>query len=338
VEPDGNLAEPDDRDRSATVSSSSGVELLFETPAHDPVAWTLGAFVLSESATKQLPLSEYVLNVLETQLRFSYDSSSRLLSISAPTSKVLCHPYAENWIAEPLRILFGQLIFPRLVARNKGNGAAVIWLRRSPDYVNGVQFASLWDARVTGQDKAAFWHLYATLLTLIAETRGPDGPNFQAHKITRLYEELVQAGRGSRWVWALTLASCVEALAKMLISPGEKRRDADHDAIASLCAHVCDWEGVADVKGRAISAVRRVGDITPIFVLRQLRDRGVVTKGQVSAWSAMRNAVMHGELISPWSTQEEDRRLSDLSQLVHRLTYEILTGSPAPEPVRDVTP
>jgi hypothetical protein len=41
---------------------------------------------------------------------------------------------------------------------------------------------------------------------------------------------------------------------------------------------------------------------------------------------------MHGKLISPWPTEEqEDERLRDLAQLVHRLTGAILSRSQAPK-------
>jgi hypothetical protein len=74
-----------------------------------------------------------------------------------------------------------------------------------------------------------FWALYAQLLELVASGRDENGePNFGTpHKITRLYDEIVQASRGSRWVWALTFASAIEALVQMMIPKGIKATDAD---------------------------------------------------------------------------------------------------------------
>ena len=37
----------------------------------------------------------------------------------------------------------------------------------------------------------------------------------------------------------------------------------------------------------------------------------------------MRNSVMHGNLVLPWSTQEEDERVIALAEMVHILTREI---------------
>ena len=74
-----------------------------------------------------------------------------------------------------------------------------------------------------------------------------------------------------------------------------------------------------------INYIRRLAAVTPIRVLNDLRDGGVLTPQSVKAWDDIRHAVMHGELISPWSTgEEEDSRLRDLAELVHRITGEIL--------------
>jgi hypothetical protein len=118
-----------------------------------------------------------------------------------------------------------------------------------------------------------------------------------------------------------------------LTSPGENRPDADHEAIASLCAHIGTWKGPWDLKSRAIDSLRRAGAVTPIYFLRDLRDRHVLTARNVRAWETIRNSVMHGKLVSPWPTEEEeDARLRDLAELVHRLTGEILARSPLSDP------
>jgi hypothetical protein len=216
--------------------------------------------------------------------------------------------------------MFGQLIYPRLSARNFGDGRAAVSLRPSPSYVLETEAASLWFSGVVGKNKKAFWDLYSRLLTLVAQAR-----EFQSHNLTSIYEELAQAARGSRWVQALTSASSVEALVTKLISPGENRPDANHEAIASLRAHIRTWKGPSDLKSRAIHSVRRAGAMTPIYVLRDLRDRQVLTAENVRAWEDIRHSVMHGTLVSPWPTEEEeDARLRDLAELVHRLTGEIL--------------
>jgi len=57
---------------------------------------------------------------------------------------------------------------------------------------------------------------------------------YERHKITVLYEEVIQASRGSRWLWALTFASSIEGLVRMLSPRGNLRPDIDAAAISGL--------------------------------------------------------------------------------------------------------
>ena len=68
----------------------------------------------------------------------------------------------------------------------------------------------------------------------------------------------------------------------------------------------------------------RAGERSIGRYLRDLVKRGVLEKRNEHAWSSVRHAVMHGNLVSPWGTQEEDKRLLDLADLVHRLTRELI--------------
>jgi hypothetical protein len=52
----------------------------------------------------------------------------------------------------------------------------------------------------------------------------------------------------------------------------------------------------------------------------------VVTQAQFDAWYELRNAVMHGGLVSPYSSEDEDRKLLALAAMMHALTREILRG------------
>ena len=94
----------------------------------------------------------------------------------------------------------------RLVARNFGNGSAQVWLRPSPRHFTNSGIVSLIEGDALGAG-TEFWELYASLLKLIAEDRDEKGhPNFEPHRITRFYEEIIQATQGSRWVQCLTIA------------------------------------------------------------------------------------------------------------------------------------
>jgi hypothetical protein len=61
-----------------------------------------------------------------------------------------------------------------------------------------------------------------------------------------------------------------------------------------------------------------------VQALRQLVANGSVAKDEFDAWDKLRNRVMHGSLVSPYSTAEEDKLLLDLSRLFHSLTRRLL--------------
>lgn len=272
------------------VSAESGVELVFQPKLWlpmDKAMVTVTSVDGVEIQRKRSPGKQTV-KTLDTEVEFFYTPSEESLWVTAKTSDKLKHPYAENWLSEPLRILLGQLIFPRLVARNFGDGKAHVWLRRSPRFVRSA-IASLLEGDPL-RAGAEFWRLYADLLTLIAGDLNEQGqPNFEQHPITRFYEEIIQATQGSRWILCLTLASAGEGLAKMLMrSEGVPKRSA----------------------GR---------------YLKDLVQSGILQESNEQAWSAVRHHVMHGNLVSPWATKEEDERLQNLAGLVHRLTRELIS-------------
>jgi hypothetical protein len=182
---------------------------------------------------------ERVLETLGSTIRFGHEQSSGALSITAMHSAELPPTYTENWLGEPLRILFGQLIFPRLVARNLGTGRTHVDVRPCSGLIGGAaRLAALLSDDDIAQGKEDFWLRYTELLTMIARAR-----NFEAHKITQLYEQVIQAARGTRWIWVMTFASCIEGLAKMLGPPGRDRPDADADAVTGLVKHINAWRG-----------------------------------------------------------------------------------------------
>lgn len=314
-------------DESPSVSPVSGTELIYVVPVNHPMALSMSRFASTDQADG-LRRREHVMEVLGSTIRLSYEPAVGALSITASHSLGLPPTFAENWLGEPLRILFGQLVFPRLVARNLGGGKALVFIRPSPGMVRGAGWAALWGDDYPAAAKAEFWNLYSQLLTFIAQARDKDGqPNFEANKVTKLYEEIIQAAPGSRWVWALTFASSIEGLARMLIPKGKKRSDPEMEGIDKLIAHIDAWIGSAFLKGVARSAVHRTAEITTIHTLRDLKAAGVITAEHLSAWASIRNSVMHGSLISPYSSEEEDGKLLALAAMMHALTREILRRS-----------
>jgi hypothetical protein len=308
------------------VCAESGVELVFR-----PKLWLLmdKAMVTVTSVDgveieRRRSAGQQIVQVLDSEIRFFYMPSDESLWVIAKTSSKLQHPYAENWLSEPLRVLLGQLVFPRLVARNFGDGTAQVWLRPSPRLFGESGIASLigGDPLGTGTE---FWKLYASLLTLFAEARDEQGnPNFESHRITRFYEEIIQATQGSRWILCLTLASAAEGLAKMLMRPTERRSDFTEKDIESLKTTLASWKGDEELRDRIVREISRAGERSIGRYLRDLVQRGIVKESNEHAWSSVRHAVMHGNLVSPWATEEEDKRLLDLADLVHRLTRELI--------------
>jgi hypothetical protein len=67
-----------------------------------------------------------------------------------------------------------------------------------------------------------------------------------------------------------------------------------------------------------------MAELTPKRVLQQLVAGGQVTKVKLDAWEQVRNAVMHGDLGSPYSSEDDDLRLLALSDLMHAVTRAIL--------------
>lgn len=121
-----------------------------------------------------------------------------------------------------------------------------------------------------------------------------------------------------------TLASAAEGLANLLMSPNERRPEfASTDRVA-LQKTIEAWEGNKDLKKRVLNWFSLLGRRSVPNYLGDLVDRGVLTENNERDWNAVRNAVMHGTLVSPWPTQEEDKRINSLADLVHRLTRELV--------------
>lgn len=309
--------------RNESVSGQSSAENIIEFQAQHTAIPIIGGFT-SQTADGH---REHEIETLGTRITFNFEPTSRQLFITCPTNETLTHPYLENWLAEPFRIIFGQLIYPSLVARNFGDGRAMVDLRRAPKFIPHAGFAALWAADIGAKSRDTFWKLYALILQFIAGARSPGRQShLGSNLLTQFYEEIVQAARGTRWVWALTLASVIEGQSKMLKLTAQPVA-ADNGAVASLTDHIQQWTGSNDLKSRAIGEVKRVEQLTATRVLAQLRDKAIIADAELASWKSIRNEVMHGTLISPWSQKDEDEKLHDLAKLFHKLTAHLLKPS-----------
>ena len=274
--------------KGAWVSKTPSVELVFHPKLHLPMDKTM-LTVMSIDDTevgRKYSGGQQSVQVLDSDITFSYRPFSDSLWVMAETSDKLQHPHLENWIGEPLLILLGQLTYPRIVSRNIGNGTAHVWLRPSPQQTSNRSISSLLNESPLSAGKY-FWHIYSKLLTLIAEDRDEQGnPNFQAHPLTRFFEEIIQATNGSKWVLCMTLSSVAEGIIKLL-NPSNRKVKIDN-------------------------------------YMKMLVEQDVLKDENQLSWTIIRHAVMHGKLVSPWATEEEDMRIFHLVDLVRRLTHELL--------------
>jgi len=308
-----------------TRTGSTEVRYLIPTRHH--AAQLLGQFVTTPRDGMP-PEPRFDLEVMGQTVAFSFDRTSSMLTISTPASESLPLTYTENWLGEPLRILFGQLVFPRLVARVRSNGEAMLAVRPSPPWTRDSDWTALWIDENAGWDKEGFWSVYAALLTHVASARTEHGRNFESNPVTHFHEEVIQAARGSRWVWAMTLASSIEGLVSMLYPRGARREDADLEANTELICHIRAWSGDHALKETAIRAVQRTAELTTAVAMRALVAEGAITRDQVKAWQKVRHAVMHGNLVSPYSSREDDETLVQLADLMRALIRRIIDVRP----------
>lgn len=320
----GQLHAISPRDETDTVSKRSETELIFVVPRAHPMGIAFMRFA------ERVDGSAYVhsLEILGSSICFKYEAIRGALFITATHSHDLPPTHTENWLGEPLRILFGQLIYPRLVARNLGDGLTHVFVRPSPSLQGRAHWVALWSSERPAQSRSAFWNRYEEILTLIARARDKNSnPNFESNKITRLYEEIIQSSYGTRWVWALTFASSIEGLVNMLGMSSRPRDDVNADEKKALIDHINNWSGDSRLRRSAINAVHRASKVSTVDVLRALVARGTLTKHQYDAWYELRNSVMHGDLVSPYSSEDEDRKLTALLEAMHTLTREVLRQS-----------
>lgn len=304
----------------------SGTEVRYIIPNAHQAAIFLRHLVRSQDACGRI-VPEYHLSVLGETVTFRYDASAETLSVRVPSSETFPLTLTENRLGEPLRILFGQLIYPRMIARAFKEPRVMITVSQTRKWSNASNWAALWNGPASLQDHRGFWTLTADLLAYIVSAKDASGQTtLEANKITQLYVEVIQASYGTRWVWALTFGSSIEGLLRILAPRGSllEKEEVDHAAIESLAGHIAQWKGSERFKSTAIGAVRRLAELTPKRVLLRLIASGQATKAQLEAWETVRNSVVHGDLRSPYSTKEDDDRLLELSALMHTLTRVIL--------------
>lgn len=308
------------------VAPASSIEVVYDSKLRMPLPLNMSTSI-RRGDREVLQKSEQggkTIEVAGTRIDFFVDPELDATWAVAATSADFPHPHAENWVSEPFCLLLGQLVFPRLVARNFGDRAAAVWLRPSPLIKMDTIAASILQEDPLGAHNR-FWEVYHQILTMIARARDVDGGrNFEAHPLTNYYHEAIQATRGSNWVWCLTLASIVEGVAKLLTPEAERKSDYAPEDIESLKRHIETWKGDKNLQNRILNSVTLAESKGIVQILKKLKDEGTIDSSHINAWQTVRNQVMHGELVSPGSGQKLEERMRLLTELMHRLSMKYI--------------
>lgn len=306
------------------VAPTSSVELLFAPAFSLPLSELMKTktTIDEEELNNSSRRGRHVFSALSTEIKFAIDPSGNELWLTAKTSKQLKHPFAELLLLEPLRILLGAPVCPRLIARNMGDGSAHVILRPPAQRQIKPSLIGLMPLMVYERTHGEqFWQLYTEILSMIA---AEDKTSMQSHAVTQHYEELSQALLGSRWVIILTLASTVEALAKSLMSEEDKRSTFCDATLDSMKEHLKSWKGDCALRGRMLSELGKAKKRGVQAFLKKMGKDGKVEEAHVAIWRKLRNSVMHGELTEPWPTEEGDKHMRELITLVHGLTRTLI--------------
>ena len=171
------------------------------------------------------------------------------------------------------------------------------------------------------KDRERFWIIYQKILTMLSRARDGHGHrNFEAHRLTHYYHEIIQASRGSNWVWCLTLASSIEGVVKLLTPESELDADYPPGSVADLKRHIRAWGGDKDLRSRILGSIKFAESKGVAQILQQFVANGAIEKAHVDSWKNVRNQVMHGELVALWAEEKAQEQMQVLADLMHRLS------------------
>jgi len=302
------------------MSPTEGVELVY-SPAPDVSFSELmktSAHLGDVEIGRRASGGRHRMELLGSEIEAITQPWTEELWICATTSEHLRHPYLENWLSEPLRALRGQLIFPRLVARNFMDGRALVSVRPAPALRPSMGGCA---SQLCDHSASEFWSFYGRYLSYVALHRNADGhPEFEANGLTRLHDEVIQARMaGSSWVIALCVASAIEGIVKLDPEFESTPPDFTADELVPVECMVRALEPEA-LRNRLRNVVSQFGRASISKYLARLEQRGFISKSQLHAWRKIRNQVAHGNLFAPWGTLEEQEQLETLVTLFYRLT------------------
>jgi len=304
------------------VAEKRGVELVYDKPLCLPIPMNMVKTVQrgDEKVLWSRSAGTHTLDVLDATIEFFQSAEHEHIWAVAEATTDFPHPYLENWLSEPLNLLLGEIVSPRLKARNFGDGRAFIALRPTTGHAAKSLAGSILreDPHVNAD---RFWELYRNILTIVATARdSSDHRNFEAHPLTHYYWEIIQATQGSNWVLCMTLASTVEGIVKMMFSETERKADYEDAVVDSLKNAVNSWKGDNNLRSRVLDYIGGFKTKGINKMLKSLVGINGITSEQVNAWIKLRNSSMHGDMVMPWSDEEQDVRIENLIELTHRLS------------------
>jgi hypothetical protein len=109
----------------------------------------------------------------------------------------------------------------------------------------------------------------------------------------------------------------------MLMRPEDQQPEFSTAALKSIKKTVSEWKGDEQVRSRVLNSIGFLNRKSVAAFLHDLVKREAIERRHWEAWDKVRNNVMHGNLVTPWSSQEEDENIIALAELVHSLTREI---------------
>lgn len=302
------------------AAPTSGVELVYSPAPDVPFLEriTTKAHIGDTEIGWQTSGGRHSFTVLGSNIEALTEPWSNELWVIASLSADLNHPYLENWLSEPLRALRGQLIFPRLVARNFADGRAFVSLRQAPTLRGSLGGCA---TQLRARSAREFWEFYERYLTYIARYHTMDGnPEFESNPLTRFHDEVIQARlAGSHWVLALCVASAIEGIVKLGPDFAATLPDFSAEDVSPVEEFVERLKPIS-LRSRIGSMVAKLREPSVAKYLSKLVAVGCVDTDHVAAWKQIRNRVTHGNLFEPWGTEDEDAQLVKLVELLYGLT------------------
>jgi hypothetical protein len=328
---EGVLARLSTASQGDTVAEEAGVELVFGPSPRLPLSERLLTTVTmadTDIAWRTVG-GRHACDVLGSKVEVSRDPWSENLWLIATTSKNLPHPFLENWVSEPLRVLCGQLVYPRFVARNFGCGRAFVDIRPSPSLRSRLGGCVVF----LGRTVDAFWGFYERYLAYLSRFCGPNGqPVLESNPLTRLHEEVIQAANGSKWMFELALTSAIEGACRLAVAPQTLPTDFDPKEIDSVRELINSWPEHKAVGSRLLAYLDFMKQPSAGAHLRGLVENSVIRKAHRDAWMEVRHPAAHGELGDPRPSEASEEQLNLLLELLYILTIRIIEANPEATP------